>query len=61
MIRLRPRCCVVLAAMASAMSGTAFAESPAAWPCAAVTFVVPFPPGGSSDLLARQLAPGATD
>lgn len=43
-----------------AASGGAFAQAPAAFPCKLVKFIVPYPPGGSSDLLARLLVPGLT-
>ena len=37
-------------------SGSVFAQS--AYPCAVVKFVSPYPPGGTTDILARMLAPG---
>lgn len=40
-----------------ACTSAAFAEQ-AAYLCKLVKFVVPYPPGGSSDLLARMLVPG---
>ena len=45
---------------ASAMAAIAPAASaqPTGFPCKLVKFVVPYPPGGSSDLLARMLVPG---
>lgn len=47
-------------ALLTAASGAAFAQAPAAFPCKLVKFIVPYPPGGSSDLLARLLVPGLT-
>lgn len=34
------------------------AQSAASYPCRVIKFIVPYPPGGASDLLARMLVPG---
>lgn len=40
------------------ISTLGYAQAPSGYPCTAVKFVVPYPPGGASDLLARMLVPG---
>ena len=46
----------VLAGLAAALAGSAVAQ-PAAWPNRPLRLVVPWPPGGTTDILARQIAP----
>jgi len=48
---------MVVATVAAATLTTTAAAQPAPWPCKVVRWVVPYPPGGSSDVLARLLAP----
>ena len=45
------------AGIAWASSGIAFAEN---WPSKPIRIIVPYPPGGTSDILARALSPGIT-
>ena len=56
-LTFRPLTCALLAAFAC---GATFAQDPGAFPCKVVKFIVPYPPGGSSDMLARLMVPGLT-
>lgn len=44
------------AALALALPFAALAQQPDAWPSRPITFVVPYPPGGPTDLMARLIA-----
>lgn len=51
--------CMMLAC--TVLGGTAFAANADSYPSRPVTLVVPFPPGGPTDALARRLAEGLKD
>ena len=50
----------LLAALAAA-SSAAFAQTPPAWPTKPIRIVVPYPPGGSSDIIARIISQPLSD
>src|SRR5215471_8627796 len=52
------RCVVALLLLTSTVSGMASLLAKPAWPNRPVTLVVPYAPGGSTDLVARLIAPG---
>src|SRR5215831_8558878 len=52
------RCVVALLLLTSTVSGMASLLAKPAWPNRPVTMVVPYAPGGSTDLVARLIAPG---
>src|SRR5215468_2782544 len=52
------RCVVALLLLTSTLSGVASLLAAPAWPNRPVTMVVPYAPGGSTDLVARLIAPG---
>ena len=49
---------LAIASLVASRAGTALAQS--AWPTRAITMVVPFPPGGLADLVARPVAEAMT-
>jgi tripartite-type tricarboxylate transporter receptor subunit TctC len=58
MIRLRRRS---LLAVPAALMAPALAHGQGAWPSRPVTMVVPYPPGGTTDVLGRMVAEGLSE
>ena len=46
----------VLAGFALLATASAFAQNAAEWPSKTVRIIVPYPPGGSSDIIARSIS-----
>lgn len=51
----------ILAAGAAAIATPALRAQPSAWPSKTVRIVVPYPPGGSSDIIARSISQPLSD
>ena len=52
---------VLLVTVLTGASGIAAAQSPSPYPVKPITMIVPFPPGGVTDLVARELAKRLSD
>lgn len=52
------KCVIALAAILSTVSGTALSQQ---YPTKSIRMIVPYPPGGGTDLLARTLTQGLTE
>jgi tripartite-type tricarboxylate transporter receptor subunit TctC len=50
-----------IATFAMALAGAAQAQSAETYPSKAIRFIVPFPPGGNTDLVARAIGPRLTE
>ncbi|MBX9833758.1 MAG: tripartite tricarboxylate transporter substrate binding protein, partial [Burkholderiaceae bacterium] len=46
----------ILACLATLASASAVAQTAAEWPAKTLRIVVPYPPGGSSDIIARSIS-----
>lgn len=46
----------LLAGIAALAATSAFAQNAAEWPTKTLRIVVPYPPGGSSDIIARSIS-----
>lgn len=53
----RPSRRALVALLAAACAGAAFAQAPSDWPNKPIRMVVTFPPGGSADAVVRMLVP----
>lgn len=58
-MRLRPLAC--LAAVATALAGPAFAQGAGNFPNRPIRLIVPYAPGGGTDLVMRAVAPGMSE
>ena len=52
---------VLLVTVLAGASGITAAQSPSPYPVKPITMIVPFPPGGVTDLVARELAKRLSD
>lgn len=52
---------LVIFATLAASTATLHAQTPDAWPSKTITYIVPFTPGGSADVIGRTLSQKLTD